>query len=120
MGVPYVGVEPARWHSGLSDKERRRSWREVASGRARIVMGARSSIFLPLPKLRMIIVDEEHDPTYKQDEILTYNARDLAVARSKLAGAVSILASATPSMESLVNAEAGRYVHVRLPARTWT
>ena len=111
------GVEPARWHSGLSDKERRRSWREAASGRARIVAGARSSIFLPLPKLRMIIVDEEHDPTYKQDEMLTYNARDLAVARSKLAGAVSILASATPSLESLVNAEAGRYVHVRLPAR---
>jgi primosomal protein N' (replication factor Y) len=77
------GVEPARWHSGLADKERRRSWREAASGRARIVMGARSSIFLPMPKLRMIIVDEEHDPTYKQDEMLTYNARDLAVARSK-------------------------------------
>ncbi len=111
------GVEPARWHSGLSDKERRRSWREAASGRARIVAGARSSIFLPMPKLRMIIVDEEHDPTYKQDEMLTYNARDLAVARSKLSGAISILASATPSMESLVNAEAGRYVHVRLPAR---
>ena len=111
------GVEPARWHSGLSDKQRRRSWREAASGRARIVAGARSSIFLPMPQLRMIIVDEEHDPTYKQDEMLTYNARDLAVARSKLSGAVCILASATPSMESLVNAEAGRYVHVRLPAR---
>ncbi len=111
------GAAPALWHSGLSDKERRRAWREVASGRARIVAGARSSIFLPLPRLRMVVVDEEHDPTYKQDENLTYNARDLAVARSKLAGASVILASATPSMETLVNAEAGRYVHVRLPDR---
>jgi primosomal protein N' (replication factor Y) len=111
------GASPALWHSGLSEKERRRSWRETASGRAQIVAGARSSIFLPLPKLRMIIVDEEHDPTYKQDEGLTYNARDLAVARAKLSGAACILASATPSLESLVNAEAGRYVHARLPDR---
>ena len=111
------GAPPALWHSGLPDKERRRTWREVASGRARIVAGARSSVFLPLPKLRLVIVDEEHDPTYKQDENLTYNARDLAVARAKLAGAAAVLASATPSMETLVNAEAGRYVHVRLPDR---
>ena len=111
------GVEPALWHSGLADKERRRTWREVASGRARIVAGARSSIFLPFTHLRGIVVDEEHDPTYKQDENLTYNARDLAVARAKLQGAVCILASATPSLESLVNAEAGRYVHVVLPSR---
>lgn len=111
------GAEPALWHSGMADKERRRTWREVASGRARIVAGARSSIFLPFTNLRTIIVDEEHDPTYKQDEMLTYNARDLAVARAKLQGAVCILASATPSLESLVNAEAGRYVHVVLPSR---
>ena len=111
------GVEPALWHSGLADKDRRRTWREVASGRARIVAGARSSIFLPFTHLRGIVVDEEHDPTYKQDENLTYNARDLAVARAKLQGAVCILASATPSLESLVNAEAGRYVHVVLPSR---
>ncbi len=111
------GTRPALWHSSLPDKERRRAWREAASGRARIVAGARSSIFLPMPNLRLIIVDEEHDPTYKQDDSLTYNARDLAVARSKLSGAVAILASATPSMETLVNAEAGRYVHVVLPGR---
>lgn len=111
------GVEPALWHSGLADKERRRTWREVASGRAKIVAGARSSIFLPFTNLRGVIVDEEHDPTYKQDENLTYNARDLAVARAKLQGAVCVLASATPSLESLVNAEAGRYVHVVLPSR---
>ena len=111
------GAEPAIWHSSLPDKDRRRVWREAASGRARIVAGARSAIFLPLPGLRMIIVGEEHDPTYKQDDNLTYNARDLAVARAKLAGASVILASATPSLESLVNAEAGRYVHVVLPGR---
>ncbi|KAA5803646.1 primosomal protein N' [Alkalicaulis satelles] len=111
------GAEPAVWHSGLSDKARRRVWREAASGRARIVAGARSAVFLPMRNLRCIIVDEEHDPTYKQDEMLTYNARDLAVARSRLSGALCVLASATPSLESLVNAESGRYVHVRLPAR---
>lgn len=111
------GAQPAVWHSGLSDKARRRVWREAASGRARIVAGARSAIFLPFAHLRCIIVDEEHDPTYKQDEMLAYNARDLAVARAKIAGAMCVLASATPSMESLVNAEGGRYVHVRLPAR---
>ncbi|XBQ17429.1 MAG: primosomal protein N' [Oceanicaulis sp.] len=111
------GAAPALWHSSLPDKDRRRVWREAASGRARIVAGARSAIFLPLPNPRMVIVDEEHDPTYKQDDNLAYNARDLAVARSKLSGAMTILASATPSMESLVNAEAGRYVHVVLPGR---
>lgn len=111
------GAAPALWHSSLPDKERRRVWREAASGRARIVAGARSSVFLPLPNLRLVIVDEEHDPTYKQDDNLTYNARDLAVARAKLSGAAAILASATPSMETLVNAEAGRYVHVVLPGR---
>jgi primosomal protein N' (replication factor Y) len=111
------GTEPALWHSSLSDKERRRVWREAASGRANIIAGARSSIFLPLPNLRAIIVDEEHDPTYKQSDTLTYNARDLAVARAKLSGSLCVLASATPSIESLVNAEAGRYHHVRLPGR---
>jgi len=111
------GAEPALWHSAMANKERRRTWREAASGRARIVAGARSSIFLPFAHLRAIVVDEEHDPTYKQDENLTYNARDLAVARARLQGAICILASATPSLESLVNAEMGRYVHVVLPDR---
>jgi len=111
------GAAPAIWHSGLSEKERRRVWREAAAGRGRIVAGARSSIFLPFRRLRAIIVDEEHDQTYKQDEGLAYNARDLAVARAKIAGAMCVLASATPSLESLVNADSGRYVPVRLPAR---
>lgn len=111
------GARPALWHSDIGQKERRRVWREVATGRARIVAGARSALFLPFTTLRAIIVDEEHDPTYKQDEGLTYHARDLAVARGKLEGALVILASATPSLESLVNAEAGRYVHIHLPGR---
>lgn len=111
------GAEPAVWHSGAGPKNRRRAWREVAHGRARIVIGARSALFLPFANLKCVVVDEEHDPTYKQDEGLAYQARDLAVARSKLAGALVILASATPSLESLTNARSGRYVHVRLPAR---
>jgi len=111
------GAEPALWHSGAGPKARRRTWREVAEGRARIVVGARSSLFLPFTKLRLIVVDEEHDPTYKQDEGLHYQGRDLAVVRAKLEGASVVLASATPSLESLTNAEAGRYVHVHLPGR---
>ncbi|MHA6288060.1 primosomal protein N' [Maricaulis sp. CAU 1757] len=114
------GAEPALWHSAAGPKARRRAWREVAEGRARIVVGARSALFLPYPHLRLIIVDEEHDPTYKQGEGLAYQARDLAVVRAKLEGAMAILASATPSMESLLNAQAGRYEHVRLDARPGT
>ncbi|MEO1039193.1 MAG: primosomal protein N' [Pseudomonadota bacterium] len=111
------GARPAQWHSAIADKERRRTWREVASGRARIVAGARSALFLPFKRLRCIIVDEEHDPTYKQDEGLIYHGRDLAVVRAKIEGALVVLASATPSLESLANAQAGRYVHIVLPAR---
>lgn len=111
------GAEPAQWHSALPGKARRRTWREANEGRARIVLGARSALFLPFADLRLIIVDEEHDPGFKQDEGLIYQARDLAVARAKCEGAAIVLASATPSLESLTNARAGRYVHLRLPAR---
>jgi len=111
------GAAPALWHSGAGSKARRRAWREVAEGRARIVVGARSALFLPFANLKLVIVDEEHDPTYKQDEGMPYQGRDLAVARCKLEKAMVILASATPSLESLSNARAGRYVHVRLPGR---
>ncbi|MGP1275158.1 MAG: primosomal protein N' [Caulobacterales bacterium] len=114
------GVAPALWHSAIGPIERRRAWREISAGRASIIAGARSAIFLPFRNLRLIIVDEEHDPTYKQDEGLTYHARDLAVARAKIEGAVAILASATPSLETLVNARAGRYGHIRLAARAGT
>lgn len=111
------GAAPAVWHSDVSQVERRRVWREVAKGRARIVLGARSALFLPFTDLKVIVVDEEHDGSYKQDDGVVYNARDLAVARAKFAGASAILASATPSLETLVNARRGRYAHVQLPSR---
>jgi primosomal protein N' (replication factor Y) len=111
------GVTPVEWHSAISHKARRRAWREVAAGRARLVVGARSALFLPFPNLRLIVIDEEHDPSYKQEEGVIYQARDLAVARAKLGQCAVILASATPSLESLVNAQAGRYTHVQLPSR---
>jgi len=111
------GAPPAPWHSGLSEKERRRSWREAAHGRARIVIGARSALFLPYQKLALIIVDEEHDGSYKQGEGVIYHARDLSVMRAKLEGGGVILASATPALETAVNAEAGRYNVLRLAAR---
>lgn len=111
------GASPAPWHSGLSEKERRRTWREAAHGRARIVIGARSALFLPFQKLALIIVDEEHDGSYKQEDGVTYHARDLAVMRAKLEGGGVVLASATPALETAVNAETGRYKVLRLAAR---
>ena len=111
------GVAPAPWHSQLGDAPRRRVWREVAQGRAQLVVGARSALFLPFPKLRLIVVDEEHDTSYKQEEGVIYNARDMAVVRAKIAKHSVVLASATPSLESLVNARTGRYAHVILPER---
>ncbi len=111
------GAPPAAWHSGLSDKERRRAWREAAHGRARIVIGARSALFLPYRHLRLIIVDEEHDGSFKQEDGVIYHARDLAVMRAKLSKAAVVLASATPSLETVANADAGRYERVKLAAR---
>ncbi len=114
------GAAPAPWHSGLSDVQRRRTWREVAHGRARIVTGARSALFLPFAKLALIIVDEEHDTSYKQEDGVTYHARDMAVMRAKQENAAIVLASATPALETMVNAEAGRYRRLKLSARPGT
>lgn len=111
------GAAPAPWHSGLSEKQRRRTWREVANGRARIVIGARSALFLPFAQLRLIIVDESHDGSYKQEDGVRYHARDMAVLRAQLEGASIILASATPALETAVNAETGRYHRLKLSAR---
>lgn len=108
---------PAEWHSAAGSAARRRVWREVAAGRARIVVGARSALFLPFKKLRLIVVDEEHDQSYKQEEGVLYHARDLAVLRASVGACAIVLASATPSLETLHNAQAGRYVHLRLHAR---
>lgn len=114
------GVEPVEWHSAIAQKARRRAFREIAAGRARLIVGARSALFLPYPNLRLIVVDEEHDPSFKQEEGVIYQARDLAVARAKLGNCAVILASATPSLETLVNAQAGKYAHVQLPSRHGT
>jgi primosomal protein N' (replication factor Y) len=111
------GAEPAAWHSGLAPPRRRRVWEAVALGKCRIVVGARSALFLPFSKLRLIVVDEEHDGSYKQEDGFIYQARDLAVARAKLGDAPVVLASATPSLETLWNAESGRYRWLKLAAR---
>ncbi len=111
------GAEPVAWHSGITDMARRRAWREVARGRAQLVVGARSALFLPFAKLGLIVVDEEHDTSYKQEEGVIYNARDMSVVRGRLEDCVVILASATPALETLHNARSGRYAHVILPER---
>ena len=111
------GVAPATWHSGMTPARRREVWERVAAGGAKIVVGARSALFLPFKHLRLIIVDEEHDGSYKQEEGFIYQARDLAVARGKIETCPVVLVSATPSLESLWNAHAGRYTWVRLSDR---
>ncbi|MEP9354106.1 primosomal protein N' [Xanthobacter sp. KR7-65] len=111
------GVKPAEWHSGVSTRRRAKVLNEVASGAVKVVAGARSALFLPFRDLGLIIVDEEHDPAYKQDDGVTYHARDMAVVRARLASAPIVLASATPSIETEVNARRGRYLRLALPVR---
>jgi primosomal protein N' (replication factor Y) (superfamily II helicase) len=111
------GVPPALWHSGVAGRRRERLHVAVATGEARVVAGARSALFLPFCELGLIIVDEEHEAAYKQDDGVPYHARDMAVVRGRIEAAGVILASATPSLESRVNAARGRYRHVRLPDR---
>ncbi|GGD97245.1 primosomal protein N' [Aureimonas endophytica] len=111
------GTEPAQWHSDLPPKTREKVWRQVADGQVRVVAGARSSLFLPFRELGLLVVDEEHDPAYKQEDRTFYHARDMAVVRGHIGGFPVMLASATPSLETRVNAAAGRYGHVRLGAR---
>jgi primosomal protein N' (replication factor Y) len=111
------GVRPCEWHSDLSQKERRRTYRAVMNGEARVVVGARSSLFLPFPELGLIIVDEEHEQAFKQQEGAIYHARDMAVVRARIEDCPVVLASATPSLESFVNAQSGRYAHLKLVSR---
>lgn len=111
------GAEPAPWHSGLAPKMREKIWRQVTEGSLRVVAGARSALFLPFENLGLIIVDEEHDAAYKQEDRVHYNARDMAVVRAHLGGFPVILASATPSVETRFNAEEGRYKYERLDKR---
>ncbi len=111
------GVRPAEWHSGVSSRKRARLWHAVAEGKAQVVAGARSALFLPFARLGLIVVDEEHEAAYKQEDGVSYHARDMAVVRARIENATVILASATPSIESRVNAAQGRYRHIRLDAR---
>ncbi|MFC4350131.1 primosomal protein N' [Fodinicurvata halophila] len=111
------GVRPAEWHSDLTPAQRRITWRAVADGEARVLVGARSSLFLPFQELGLIVVDEEHDPAYKQEDGVIYQARDMAVVRGQLGQFAVILASATPSLESVLNVRAGKYEVAHLPAR---
>ncbi|MBV9554062.1 MAG: primosomal protein N' [Alphaproteobacteria bacterium] len=111
------GASPAEWHSDIGQTQRRDTWRAVADGRARVVVGARSALFLPLPELGLIVVDEEHDPSFKQEDGVCYQARDMAVLRASLARIPVVLVSATPSLETVVNVSRGRYERVHLPER---
>ncbi|MBR0796514.1 primosomal protein N' [Bradyrhizobium jicamae] len=111
------GVRPLEWHSELTPRTRARNWAAISEGKAPVVVGARSALFLPYADLGLIIVDEEHDQAYKQDDGAHYHARDMAVVRAHIAKIPIVLASATPSVESEVNARKGRYQRVALPAR---
>ncbi len=111
------GVRPAEWHSQLSQRLRARTWAAVALGEATVTVGARSALFLPYADLGLIVVDEEHDPAYKQEDGVRYHARDMAVVRANVGGFPIVLASATPSVESEVNARRGRYKKLHLPER---
>jgi primosomal protein N' (replication factor Y) len=111
------GVRPLEWHSELTPRTRARNFAAIANGEAHVVVGARSALFLPYARLGLIIVDEEHDQAYKQSEGAHYHARDMAVVRANLAKIPIILASATPSVETEVNARKGRYQRVALPSR---
>ena len=111
------GVPPVPWHSGLRQSERRTSWRAIADGSAMVTIGARSALFLPYANLGLIVVDEAHEASFKQEDGVHYHARDVAVMRAKFADVPVVLASATPAIESRAQVEAGRYAEIKLPAR---
>ena len=111
------GCEPVAWHSGLRQSQRRRAWRALATGDAKVVVGARSALFLPYPNLGLIVVDEAHETSFKQEDGVQYHARDVAVMRAKLEKIPIVLASATPAIESRHMAEIGLYREVKLPDR---
>jgi len=112
-----LGIEPALLHSGLSDLERLRAWRQARSGDAKLVLGTRSAVFTPLADAGLVIVDEEHDHSFKQQEGLRYSARDLAIARAKHLDIPIVLGSATPTLEMLHHCDSGNYSHLCLPRR---
>ena len=111
------GAAPVEWHSELSKKKRRQIWRGILKGKVRVLVGARSALFLPFPKLGLLVVDEEHEPAFKQMEGPRYHARDMAILRARISDIPVVLASATPSLETLQNVEVGRYRRVSLSQR---
>ncbi len=111
------GAPPAVWHSEIGVAQRRRTWRDIAEGRVPVVVGARSALFLPFPRLGLIVVDEEHEAAFKQEEGVIYHARDMAVVRARFAKIPAVLVSATPSLETTINVERGRYDALHLPDR---
>src|SRR4029453_15422158 len=111
------GCAPVAWHSDLRSSQRRRAWRGIASGEAAVTVGARSALFLPYPKLGLIVIDEAHEPSFKQEDGVQYHARDAAVMRGRFEGIPVILSSATPAIESKHMVEVGRYREVTLPQR---
>ncbi len=111
------GYRPVEWHSDLTLRERKRAYRAVLSGHARVMAGARSALFLPFPELGLIVVDEEHEQAYKQEDGVIYHARDMAVVRARLENCPIVLASATPSLETYLNAKSGRYEWLKLSQR---
>lgn len=111
------GVEPVGWHSSLRQSQRRRAWRAIASGDAKVVVGARSALFLPYPSLGLIVVDEAHEISFKQEDGVTYHARDVAVMRAKFEDVPIVLASATPALETRHMVQSGTYESLRLPDR---
>ena len=115
--VARFGARPAEWHSGLTERQRERVWTATTSGEAQVVVGARSALFLPFADLGLVVVDEEHEGAYKQEEGVIYNARDMAVVRARFEKAPIVLASATPAIETRFNAESGRYRWLQLPSR---
>jgi primosomal protein N' (replication factor Y) len=115
--IDRFGTRPAVWHSDVPSHERRSTWRGVATGAVRVLVGARSALFLPFAELGVIIVDEEHDAAYKQEDGVIYQARDMAVVRARLTDVPILLVSATPSLETVQNVESGRYRALHLPDR---
>ena len=111
------GCAPAVWHSDLTPRQRRETWLAIARNKVQAVIGARSALFLPFYELACIVIDEEHDPSYKQSEGVSYHARDMAIMRAKFADIPALLASATPALETRINAKQGKYHHHLLPKR---
>ena len=111
------GVKPAKWHSALGNRERTETWKAVAEGQAQVLIGARSALFLPYQNLGLIVVDESHDHSFKQEDVVNYQGRDMAVVRAKLEGFPIVLSTATPALETLNNVEEGKYDCVKLTSR---